>query len=164
MLIAWQKPQPDAFPCIRRLEFTRQTHVDCCRWKRHPLLIHMLGQIEIGWEVRNPKKLQLQIKRWCYWHWLRHWWWTRLWQLLKRCQSNFCQCTSCDYSRETSPRDSRMGFGPWGWDLGLKTGIWASRRRFGSQSGIWSSRVGFGPQGWDLGLKAGIWALRLGGA
>ena len=22
----------------------------------------MLGQIEIGWEVRNPKKLQLQIQ------------------------------------------------------------------------------------------------------
>ena len=34
------------------------------------------------------------------------------------------------------------------WDLGLKTGIWASR-------------LGFGPKYWDLGLEAGIWASRL---
>ena len=47
------------------------------------------------------------------------------------------------------------------WDLGLKTGIWASRlgfvpqgRNFGLKAGIWTSRLGFGPQGWDPGLKA----------
>ena len=39
---------------------------------------------------------------------------------------------------------------PWGWDLGLESGIWASRLRFG-------------PQGWDMGLEAEIWAWRLGG-
>ena len=33
------------------------------------------------------------------------------------------------------------------WDLGLKTGIWASR-------------LGYGPQNWDLSLEAGIWASR----
>ena len=64
--------------------------------------------------------------------------------------------------------DSRMGFGPRGRDLGLKTGIWVPKLGFGPQgwdlglkAGIWASRLGFGPQGWDLGLKAGIWALRL---
>ena len=31
----------------------------------------------------------------------------------------------------------------WGWDMGLKVGIWASR-------------LGFGPQDWNLGLKTGI--------
>ena len=35
-----------------------------------------------------------------------------------------------------------LGFGPWGWDLGLKTGIWASR-------------LGYGPPGWDMGPEAG---------
>ena len=34
----------------------------------------------------------------------------------------------------------RLGFGPEGWDFGLKARIWASR-------------LGFGPQGWDLGLE-----------
>ena len=42
-----------------------------------------------------------------------------------------------------------MEFGPWGWDLGLEGGIWASR-------------LGFGPGGWDMGLQAEIWAWRLG--
>ena len=35
-----------------------------------------------------------------------------------------------------------MGFGPWGWDLDLKTGIWALR-------------LGYGLRGWDMGLKGG---------
>ena len=39
---------------------------------------------------------------------------------------------------------SRLYFGPQGWDLDLKAGIWASR-------------LGFWPKGWDFGLKAGIW-------
>ena len=43
----------------------------------------------------------------------------------------------------------RLRFRPWGWDLGLEVGIWASRQ-------------GFGPQGWDMGLEAEIWAWRLG--
>ena len=43
-----------------------------------------------------------------------------------------------------------MGFGSQDWDMGLKTGIWASR-------------LGFGPQDWDMGLEAEIWASRLGG-
>ena len=63
-----------------------------------------------------------------------------------------------------------LGFGPEGWDLGLKAGIWASRLRFGPQgwvfglkAGIWASRLEFEPQAWNLnlnarnlGLKAGI--------
>ena len=43
----------------------------------------------------------------------------------------------------------KLEFGPWGWNLGLEVGIWASR-------------LGFGPQGWDIGLEAEIWAWRLG--
>ena len=39
--------------------------------------------------------------------------------------------------------------GPWGWDLGLEGGIWASR-------------LGFGSRGSDEGLQAEIWAWRLG--
>ena len=39
---------------------------------------------------------------------------------------------------------------PWGWNLGLKVGIWALR-------------LGFGPKDWDLGLENEIWASRLGG-
>ena len=41
----------------------------------------------------------------------------------------------------------RLEFGPWGWDLGLEGGIWASR-------------LSFGPRGWDMGLQAEIWAWR----
>ena len=37
----------------------------------------------------------------------------------------------------------RLGFEPQGWDLSLKSGIWALS-------------LGFEPQGWDLSLKAGI--------
>ena len=36
----------------------------------------------------------------------------------------------------------KMGFKPWRWDLGLKTGIWV----LGLGYGLW---------GWDMGLKAG---------
>ena len=43
----------------------------------------------------------------------------------------------------------KLGFGPQGWDLGLETGIWASR-------------LEFGPRDWDFGLETGIWASRLG--
>ena len=43
----------------------------------------------------------------------------------------------------------RLGFGPQDWDLGLETGIWASRLEFGLQD-------------WNLGLETGIWASRLG--
>ena len=61
-----------------------------------------------------------------------------------------------------------LGFGPCGWDLGLKAGIWASRLGFGPhgwelglKAGIWAWRLGFGPRGWNLGLEAGIWASRV---
>ena len=36
----------------------------------------------------------------------------------------------------------KMGFGPWGWALDLKTGILASR-------------LVYGLQGWDMGLEVG---------
>ena len=52
---------------------------------------------------------------------------------------------------------------PWGWDSGLRAGIWALGLGLGAQgwdlglkAEIWALRLGFGPQCWDLGLKARI--------
>ena len=33
----------------------------------------------------------------------------------------------------------------------------------GLESGIWASRLRFGPRGWDMGLEAEIWVSWLGG-
>ena len=39
----------------------------------------------------------------------------------------------------------RLGFGLWGWDLGLEAGIWASGLDFVLEAGIQALRMGFGP-------------------
>ena len=57
---------------------------------------------------------------------------------------------------------SRMGFGPQGWDLGLKAGFGPQSWDLGLKAGVWFFCLGFEPQGRDLDLKAGIWATRLG--
>ena len=70
-----------------------------------------------------------------------------------------------------------MGFGLFGWDLGLKARIWASTFKaqngalrlglgpkgldWGLNAKIKALRMGFKPQVWDLGLKDEIWALRM---
>ena len=38
------------------------------------------------------------------------------------------------------------GFGPWGWDFGLKAGILDLKLELGLKAGIGSSRLRFGPQ------------------
>ena len=55
----------------------------------------------------------------------------------------------------------RAGFGPRGWDFGLKVGIWALGLGDGPQDwdfrlevGIWALGLGFGPQDWELGFAA----------
>ena len=40
--------------------------------------------------------------------------------------------------------------------MGLET------RNLGLKTGIWASKLEFGPRDWDLDLETGIWALRLG--
>ena len=39
-----------------------------------------------------------------------------------------------------------LGFGPWGWDFGLKAGILDLKLELGLKAGIGSSRLRFGPQ------------------
>ena len=46
----------------------------------------------------------------------------------------------------------RLEFGPQVWDLGLETGIWASRQGF---EGGTEKKEKKGPRDWNLGIKTG---------
>ena len=88
----------------------------------------------------------------------RGWWPMLFWND----ESKIYRFTLCDWLTKKSAIMDQD------WDLSLKTGIWASRLKFGPCSwdkvlgaGISASRLGFEPRVLDLGFKTGIWASSL---
>ena len=79
-------------------------------------------------------------------------------------------CKDRDLSLEIWILVLRLGFGPWGLNLGVEImtsrlepcGFWPGGWNLNPRVGIWTQILGFGPKVWDLDPEVEIWTWWLG--